>query len=264
MIMPLMWRFDEVITAVQMRARHAGGQGPVGLGELDHEQDLASVKGRPHLGFRTYAPPDAVGHRHTRSPLSSAAPGKGGGITSVWQILASSVLTLRGERAMTTFRSMRPAWRLSTGTARSWMLAGHAASGRRSAGRTPQPQTVTLSCSSTRRSWSATRGASGSARRRSGRGTAAGRSALIRRTSIRRALRAFGSCGWPDCQAGDIPTAARGRRAEAASSRKPTRTPRWSAVQSWAMTPNGPATSASHRAFGSFSGEPSAPPIATS
>ena len=49
-----------------------------------------------------------------------------------------------------------------------------------------------------------------------------------------------------------------GRRAQAASSRKPTRTPRWSAPQSWAMTPNGPGTSASRGAFGPLSGGPSA------
>src|SRR5271165_6872997 len=71
-------------------------------------------------------------------------------------------------------------------------------------------------------------------------------------------LAACSSCAWPDCPAGDIPMAAAGRRAQAASSRKPTRTPRWSAPQSWAMTPNVPGTSASRGAFGPLSGGPSA------
>ena len=58
--------------------------------------------------------------------------------------------------------------------------------------------------------------------------------------------------------AGGIPMAAAGRRAQAASSRKPTRTPRWSAPRNWAMTPNVPGTSASRVAFGRLSGGPSA------
>jgi len=45
---------------------------------------------------------------------------------------------------------------LIDGTARSWTLAGHATSSRPSAGRIPLPETVMLSCSPTRRSWSPT------------------------------------------------------------------------------------------------------------
>ena len=57
--------------------------------------------------------------------------------------------------------------------------------------------------------------------------------------------------------------AAAGRRPQAVSSRKPTRTPPWSVSQNSAMTPNDPATSASHPTFGPLSGGPSAPPTAT-
>lgn len=93
-----------------------------------------------------------------------------------------------------------------------------------------------LSCSPTRRSWSATCRASGSARRRPGSGAAAGRSAPKRRMPIGPGGRACSSCAWPDCPAGDNPTAAAARRAVAVSSRKPTRTPRWPALRNLAMT----------------------------
>ena len=66
---------------------------------------------------------------------------------------------------------------------------------------TAQPQTAMLSCSSTRRSWSATRQASGSARSRLDKGTGAGRSVPIRRTPFAPAggvqfLRVAGLSGW--------------------------------------------------------------------
>ena len=90
-----------------------------------------------------------------------------------------------------------------------------------------------LSCSPTRRSWSAMCRASGSARRRPGSGAATGRSAPIRRMPIRPGWRACSSRAWPNCPAGDIPAAAAGHRAVAVSFRKPTRTPRWPALRNF-------------------------------
>jgi len=50
------------------------------------------------------------------------------------------VLTFPGETAMPGLVAARPARRLSTGTARSWTLAGQTAPGRPSAGRPAQPE----------------------------------------------------------------------------------------------------------------------------
>ncbi len=105
-----------------------------------------------------------------------------------------------------------------------------------------------LSCSPARRSWSATCRASGSGRRSPGSGAATGRSAPIRRMPIRPRLcgRAVPAPGWtvrlaifrPQRRAtaqwpfrsGNLPVRRAGRR-----------------CGTLAMTPNGPATSASHR-----------------
>ena len=173
-----------------------------------------------------YAPSD----RRMRSPCRPPRQISGAVQPARWSY---SLLTFPGGKAMPTLWPARPAWRLSTGTARSWTLAGHAASSRPSAGRTAQPETVMLSCSPTRRSWSATCRASGSARRRPGSGAATGRSAPIRRMPIRPGWRACSSCAWLDCPAGDIPAAAAGHRAVAVSFRKPTRTPRWPALRNF-------------------------------
>ncbi len=79
----------------------------------------------------------------------------------------------------------RPAWQLPARTAEPGTLAGHAAPARPPAWRSALPETVMLSCSPTRRSWSATCRAGGSAGRGPGSGAAAGRSAPVRRMPIR-------------------------------------------------------------------------------
>jgi len=107
----------------------------------------------------------------------------------IWELFASPVLTFLGE------------------TARSWTLAGQTASSRPSAGRPARPQKVMLSCSPTRRWWSAMCRASGSARRRPGSGAAAGQRRYDE-CPFAPGWRACSSCAWPARPAGDNPTAA--------------------------------------------------------
>jgi hypothetical protein len=71
------------------------------------------------------------------------------------------VLTFPGWKAIPALVANQTGVAVIDGTARSWTLAGHAASSRPSAGRAAQSETVIPSCSPTRRSWSATCRASG-------------------------------------------------------------------------------------------------------
>jgi hypothetical protein len=79
----------------------------------------------------------------------------------MWELFASSVLTFPGWKAIPALVANQTGVAVIDGTARSWTLAGHAASSRPSAGRAAQSETVIPSCSPTRRSWSATCRASG-------------------------------------------------------------------------------------------------------